>query len=106
MENFGIHHVYFFAYVATGLQLKFFIIHSKLPGYYHACGAALFLQRQCLKCSVGCNVDDQMENELNALTCHKVKMSYFIRLMILIKGIYILSVLYFDLTNNSSVYTV
>ena len=46
------------------------------------------LQGQCLKCSVGCNVDDQTEGEINAPNCHKVSIPHFIRIMILIKPIF------------------
>ena len=56
--------------------------------YCYICGAALSLQGQCLKCSVGCNLDDQTESEINAPNCHKVRIPNFIRLVILIKGIF------------------
>ena len=94
MESFGIRLVYFFAYVATDLQLNFYIIYAD---YCHVCGVTLPLQGQCLKCSLGCNVDDQTKSvnvddqtksELNAPSCHKVRIPYFTRLMILMKGIF------------------
>ena len=50
--------------------------------------AALSLQGQCLKCSVEYNLDDQTESEINAPNCRKVRIPHFIRLMILIKGIF------------------
>ena len=56
--------------------------------YCHVCGVTLPLQGQYLKCSLGCNVDDQTKSELNAPSCHKIKLSYFTRLMILMKGIF------------------
>ena len=49
---------------------------------------ALSLQGQCLKCSVEYNIDDQTESEINTPNCRKVRIPHFIRLMILIKGIF------------------
>ena len=59
-----------------------------MPDYCYIRGAALSLQGQCLKCSVGCNLDDQTESEINSPNCCKVRIPHFIRLMILIKGIF------------------
>ena len=58
-----------------------------MPYYCYICGGALSLQGQCLKCSVGCNLDDETESETNAPNCRKVRIPHFIRLIILIKRI-------------------
>ena len=59
-----------------------------MPDYCDIRGATLSLQGQCLKYSLGCDLDDQTESGINAPNCRKVRISHFIRLTILIKGIF------------------